>query len=148
MRGAVEDIKATKLRILTFLDVLECLAGPCFMDEARIAGATVRASTISFHVELVLSSLRPQPHSLCSNDTSPARLVQLAHRFVVDELVKCCHALRARPVGLEERNVGFCSNDVYVALDVLLRAMVDVESQRWPCVHVSSVIDRAPVLCK
>ena len=56
--------------------------------------------------------------------------------------------LQSSSVSLEESKVGIRSDDVDVALDVLLWAVKDVEDERRPGINISSCIDRPSALCK
>ena len=113
------------------------------MDKPCLPGAAMGAASIAFLKEMKLPFLIPNAQSLCSYEASSALSIELPHGLVVDEFVEAVHHLERRPAGLQKCEVRISHESVEVALDVLERAVQDIERKNWPRVNVPIGLDDA-----
>jgi len=127
MVWAVNRGEGTELGVFFLLYSLEGLAGPRLMYEPGFLGTAMGAAPIPFLKEKKLPFLSPNAQRLRSNQAPSALAIKPPHGFVVHQLVEGWHQLQRRPVGLQEGKVRISNKDVEVALDVLKRAMQNIE---------------------
>ena len=115
------------------------------MNGPRFLGTAMGAAPIALLEEKKLPFLSPNAQRLRSNQAPSALPIEPPHGLVVHKLVEGRHQLQRRPVDLQEGKVRIGNDDVDVALDVLERAVQNIERKNRPSVNVTIGLDGAPV---
>ena len=101
------------------LDSSECLARPCFVDNASSFCSTPGAASITFAVELLLLGIVPYTKILYGNKVASLLLSEPVGGLVVDDLVDGLKVFHSSPLAGEEAGVTGRRDGAVVLFDLL-----------------------------